>query len=234
VLIQGFFEIISLEAIPSTSFDFTCSPGSLQFLEDKVSIPIAPILVNKEWNSIIKKYDLVISLHCKQLFPADMIRNVRCINIHPGLNPYNRGWFPQVFSILNGLPIGATIHEIDEKLDHGNIIVQKQTTIEPWETSKDVYDRILQLELELLKEHLPSIILGQYNSIKPIEEGNLNLKKNFDELCQLDLNEQLSFRQAIDRLRALTHEPYKNAYYIDSETGDRVYISVDIEREKNE
>lgn len=42
-------------------------------------------------------YSLIISAHCKQIFPSNIVNNKLCINIHPGLNPYNRGWFPQVF-----------------------------------------------------------------------------------------------------------------------------------------
>src|SRR5688500_47217 len=62
---------------------------------------------------IVKKYDLIISLHCKQLFPAHLIERVKCINIHPGYNPVNRGWYPQVFAILHSLDTGATIHEMN-------------------------------------------------------------------------------------------------------------------------
>ena len=46
--------------------------------------------------------------------------------------------FQQVFSILNKLPVGVTIHEMDEQLDHGIIIVQKEINIFSWETSCDV------------------------------------------------------------------------------------------------
>ena len=71
---------------------------------------------------ITNNYNLIISLHCKQIFPSNLVKSITCINIHPGYNPYNRGWFPQVFSIINSKPIGATIHVMDENIDHGPII----------------------------------------------------------------------------------------------------------------
>ena len=51
--------------------------------------------VHKQVSNITKNYNLVMSIHCKQLFPTELVNNVRCVNVHPGLNPYNRGWFPQ-------------------------------------------------------------------------------------------------------------------------------------------
>nr|WED69134.1 formyltransferase family protein [Pectobacterium colocasium] len=78
---------------------------------------------------IIENYDLVFSLHCKQIFPNRLVENVCCINFHPGLNPYNRGWYPQAFSIVNGLPVGSTIHLMDTEVDHGEIIDQKEVEI---------------------------------------------------------------------------------------------------------
>ena len=70
------------------------------------------------------------------------------------LTPHNRGWFPQVFSLINGKPCGVTIHEIDEKLDHGDIIVQKEVVAEPWDTSLDVYNKILNTEVELIEKYM--------------------------------------------------------------------------------
>jgi methionyl-tRNA formyltransferase len=78
---------------------------------------------------------------------------MRCINIHPGLNPYNRGWYPQVFAINNGLPHGATIHEMDDKIDHGDIIYQKSVDIKLSDTSKTLYERVLDTEIFLFKEN---------------------------------------------------------------------------------
>jgi dTDP-4-amino-4,6-dideoxyglucose formyltransferase len=98
---------------------------------------------------IVSTYNLVISAHCKKIFPPNLVNNIRCINLHPGLNPYNRGWFPQVFSIINHLPIGATIHEIDNKLDHGPIIVQEEVKINSTDTSLEVYNKVIQKEIEL-------------------------------------------------------------------------------------
>ncbi len=171
-------------------------------------------------------------MHCKQLFPKEVVKNVRCINVHPGFNPYNRGWYPQVFSILNKFPAGATIHEIDEYLDHGNIIVQKEVKIFAWDTSFTLYARVLQTEIELLSDNLQKILDISYTTIKPIREGNLNLKKDFKNLQTFELDQLTTGRELIDKMRALTHDNYRNLYFRDSETGKKVYIKITLEPEE--
>src|SRR5690349_163732 len=80
-----------------------------------------PVSLATEWHRVAAA-DVVISLHSKQIFPPGLVSGARCVNVHPGLNPFNRGWTPHVFSLVNGLPAGATIHEIDAEIDHGAII----------------------------------------------------------------------------------------------------------------
>jgi methionyl-tRNA formyltransferase len=188
---------------------------------------IHSINVKKEVDSIIEKFDLIISLHCKQLFPSKLVERIRCINIHPGLNPHNRGWFPQVFSILNSLPCGATIHEIDEALDHGPIICQKEVVINKWDTSLSAYEAILEIEMELLTENLIEILEGTYSTYRP-KEGNLNLKADFNNLLELDLEDTNTLSCHIDYLRALTHGNYNNAYFVDATTGKKVYVKIEL------
>lgn len=124
------------------------------------------------------QYNIVFSLHCNQLFPKWLTDNLKCVNLHPGYNPYNRGWYPHVFSILNNYPAGATIHEMDEKIDHGKVYFRKKVCINDWETSEDVYNKIIESEIELLNNHLMEIINDQVNAFQT-EEGNINTKEDF-------------------------------------------------------
>jgi dTDP-4-amino-4,6-dideoxyglucose formyltransferase len=214
-------------------FAFACHPNNetvLSFIAfDKIAV--LPLDIKKNHIEAAKTYDLIISAHCKQIFPADLVRQVKCINIHPGYNPYNRGWYPQVFAILNGKQVGATIHEIDAKLDHGLIIDREKVSQKKSDTSYTLYNRIQKAELRLLKKNLLSILNGKYATIKPESEGNINFKADFNALKEIDLLENVSFGQAIDRLRALSHPPFKNAYFIDGVTKKKVWVSINLEEE---
>jgi len=137
-----------------------------------------------------------------------------------------------VFSIINKMPIGATIHEIDQKLDHGGIIAQEYVNIDSFDTSESLYNKVVSKEIELLELNIESIIIGNYNVTIPSQEGNLNFKKDFNKLLKLDLDEQITVGVLIDRLRALTHGAFNNAYFIDPSTGKKIFIGISLRPEE--
>lgn len=229
-IFSNFYTILEEEKYKEFNFSFRFSFKNREMKKKYSNSKIfKPINIENELQNMIQTYDMVISLHCKQLFPKELVEKVKCINVHPGFNPYNRGWFPQVFSIINKLECGVTIHKIDDKLDHGNILFQEKVEMYDWDTSLSLYNRIQKKEVELLKEHLYEILTKELEGVIP-KEGNVNTLKDFKKLCQIDLNEKLTMGEAIDRLRALSHGDYKNAYFF---SGDqKVYIKLDLKKEE--
>jgi len=232
-LLYRFINLIGVKELDkSFIFEFAFSPNNTFFVEKFNGIDwIKSLKVKDEVDFLINEYDIILSLHCKQIFPERLVKNVKCINIHPGLNPNNRGWYPQVFSIINSLPCGVTIHEIDEYLDHGPIICQREVKIETWDTSLTAHNKILDTEIDLLSENIVNILNEKYETFVS-EEGNVNLKKDFDMLCEINLDNVDTFKNHINKLRALTHGNYKNAYFID-EHGNKVYLKLELEQNKN-
>ena len=230
-LCEKFDCITNQEKFKEIKFTFSTSPFSnkKQF-EDRLkkNVCVFDLKNANDVRSIIADYDLIFSIHCKQIFPIELVNSIKCINVHPGYNPINRGWYPQVFSIINNLPIGATIHEIDEKLDHGKIIAREFVKKEIFDTSESLYNKIILKEIELLEENLENIINNNYSSIIPETEGNLYLKKEFNNLLEINLNEKMECIQFINKLRALTHGNFNNAFFIDPESGRKIYISVNL------
>lgn len=224
-IFEGFTAL--LPRFEEHTFDFFYSPWNLAFSPRE---NFRPLRLREQDAAFYNGYDLFLSLHSKQLFPRELVENHLCINVHPGLNPHNRGWFPQVFSILNGLPCGVTIHKMDTQLDHGPIAWQEEVPQYPWDTSKDIYDRILAKELELLDRHLGDLLTGNYRLTPMPSEGNINYKADFDALCQIDRDEPATYGAVIDRLRALTHAPYENAWFLDAD-GKKVYVGITLRKE---
>lgn len=234
-ILRNFIELIKHqpELTAERTFKFSCHPRNGGLSNKRIhGYLIEPLDVKQACDKIIADHDLILSAHCKQIFPPQLVATRKCINVHPGLNPYNRGWYPQVFSILNHLPLGATIHEIDEELDHGQIIDQEEVQIKASDTSLSAYNRVQEAELRLLKGNLQSILDNDYHTYPVQGEGNLNLKKDFEGLREINLDEQATFGQAIDRLRALTHPPFKNAYFVDPESGKRVWAEIRLKEEQ--
>ena len=87
----------------------------------------------------------------------------------------------------------------------------------------------MDAEIELLSANLVNILNGEYETeIK--EEGNLNLKKDFDALCKIDLDDNDTFRNHINKLRALTHGNYANAYIID-DSCNKIHLKLELKKE---
>jgi methionyl-tRNA formyltransferase len=204
------------------AYEFCCSPGSslshlLPIMDCRQNLP-----------EILQQYTTVFSIHCRQVFPKELVHNVLCVNLHPGFNPANRGWYPHVFSIAKGMPAGATLHIMDEYVDHGPIIDQIEVPVEAWETSYEVYEKIQEAEVALFQKHFASIVERRFVA-KPMEhEGNVNLKRDFQALCQLDLRHVGTLKEHLDLLRALTHGHHRNAYFVNP-LGRKTYVSIKLE-----
>jgi dTDP-4-amino-4,6-dideoxyglucose formyltransferase len=181
-------------------------------------------------NKLYSKYDLLISAHYKRLIPKNITDNLRCINIHPGFNPHNRGWYPHVFSIINGLPTGATIHEITEEVDNGPIIVQEEVPVYLHDTSYSLYQKILYKEVELFEKHFESIIKNEYKTFIPLDKGNINYKKDFIKLCAIDSNNSDTFENHLKLLKALSFEGYNNGFIVDN-SGLKTHVRLELKLE---
>lgn len=177
-------------------------------------------------SEIVSRYELVISIHCTKIFPKEIFERIPSYNVHPGFNPHNRGWFPHVFSIINKHPAGVTIHKIDSVIDSGEIWKQVEVKIEMKDSSFNVYSKIIESEKELLKEFLKLIASGGSLKFAKLNKiGNYNSKEDYNKLCELDLMNRDTLKNHIDLLRALTHPPFKNAYFID-ENNEKVYVEI--------
>jgi methionyl-tRNA formyltransferase len=197
------------------------------------TLDIPRINSRSQFQELIERYTLILSIHCKQVFPPALVKAVRCVNVHPGYNPFNRGWFPHVFSIINGLKAGVTIHEMDELIDHGPIIVQKEYLIKPWDTSGSVYEAIMSIEKDLVLACYPMIRDGRYETVTPSPEGNINSRKDFDDLREIDLKRRGTYGEFLNHLRALTHGSYRNAFFVD-DTGGRVFVRISLEPDQGQ
>ena len=226
-----FEKIKSWRSTRSEQVEIFCSPkGKVLFEKEVEAGQLSPLDLRSDYEKLLHDYEVGFSCHCKQIFPAELVEKVKCFNFHPGLNPYNRGWFPQVFSIINGLPVGATVHKMDDEIDHGWIVAQQEIQVSEADTSKSVYDKIMEAEFKLFDELIDKIISGQIDCSFPGNEGNYNSISDFKELCKIDLNQKVTFREAINYLRAMTFDSYDNAFFCDK-NGRRVYISLNIKPE---
>jgi phosphoribosylglycinamide formyltransferase-1 len=74
----------------------------------------------------------------------------RIINVHPSLLPKFPGLEAWKQALVAGETVtGCTVHYVDEQIDHGKILAQKEVTIFPNDTAESLHARIQVLEHEL-------------------------------------------------------------------------------------
>jgi phosphoribosylglycinamide formyltransferase-1 len=90
---------------------------------------------------VLAGFDRLVTRILLDAFPG------RVMNIHPALLPAFPGLHAQHQAIDYGVRIaGATVHFVDEKTDHGPIILQGAVAVGPDDTAETLAQRILQVE----------------------------------------------------------------------------------------
>ena len=106
----------------------------------------------------------------------------RMINCHPSFLPWNKGYYPNAWSIIDETPKGSTILRIDEGIDTGDILVQQELQYSSDETLKETYDRCHQAVHQLFEENWLKIRNGEIRGTKQKSMGTHHYKKEFAKL----------------------------------------------------
>lgn len=130
------------------------------------------------------------------------------INLHSSLLPKYRGAAPIHWAIINGeKETGVTTIMIQQKVDTGDIILQKKVQISDDETAGELHDKLANLGAELLLESVNLIASG--NASPKIQTGDATkapkLTKELGLINWVDSNEQIR-----NLIRGLN--PYPGAY----------------------
>lgn len=99
--------------------------------------------------------DLVISIASSQIFKQALLQAPRkgCLNYHTAILPKYRGRQPLFWALLNGeKDVGISIHEMDEDLDNGPILVQRKIPVTPRDSLHSIYLKTLSVGPGLLME----------------------------------------------------------------------------------
>lgn len=143
------------------------------------------------------KPDIIIVVAYGQIIPKKIldIPKFGCINIHASLLPKYRGASPIQYAILNGdQTTGITLMQMNEKMDEGDIIVQREVEIAEDDTTLTLQKKLAELGVNLLIETLPYIFDGKielipqdhkkatYTKILRKEDGKIDWRKKAIEI----------------------------------------------------
>jgi methionyl-tRNA formyltransferase len=110
------------------------------------------------------RLDVVVVCHFQKILKKELIELPKygSINLHPSLLPLYRGMAPQHWPIINGdSKTGITVHFIDEGVDTGDLIIQKELSI-----GQDTYVFDLQNQMKIIYATIVKDALGIIESRK--------------------------------------------------------------------
>ncbi len=130
-------------------------------------------------------------------------------NLHASLLPEYRGAAPINWAIINGeTKTGVTTFFIDDKIDTGEIILQKEIFIKEDEIVGELHDRLMYLGADLVSETLHLI---KEDNVVTKNQPQLEEKtayKLFPDICKIDWTDTLE--NIYNKIRGLN--PYPAAW----------------------
>ena len=139
------------------------------------------------------KPEWLISYSYRYIISKEILQLVdkRALNLHISLLPWNKGAQPNLWSFLENTPKGVTIHMIDEGLDTGDILIQKEIVFdEEKETLLSSYDKLNVEIQELFKAQWDEIKTRQIMPYAQCGSGSYHSIKAFERIKEILGNEE--------------------------------------------
>lgn len=107
--------------------------------------------------------DILVVVAYGRILPDDMLAVPKygAINVHASLLPKYRGAAPIQWAVLNGDKVtGVSTMYLASEMDTGDVIYTAETEIDEFETSGELFDRLMVMGAELLHKTLQDIEAG--------------------------------------------------------------------------
>ncbi len=170
---------------------------------------ITPIKIRNEYEDVLRfEPELIITAAYGQIVPKALLDypKYKCINTHGSLLPKYRGGAPIQRSIINGDEFtGMSIMYMNEKMDEGDILYQKELPIDIHDTNSDIFAKLSDLALKMLLEFLPKFFAGDFEAVKQNEEEATyayNLDKDIEHIFF-----ENDVKKVYDHIRGLLDNP---------------------------
>lgn len=158
--------------------------------------------------------EVFFSVFYNKLLPKEFLNGRRCFNFHGGILPEYRGSGTLNFAILNGeKEAGITLHEIDEKIDHGKVIDIRKFPISERDTTQDLFKKAEEAIYFLFAKWFVEILQNTYpRSLQDEYRAKL--------YTRADLQKTKDLTRFV---RAFHTEGYEQAFYINSK-GEKIFL----------
>jgi len=167
-------------------------------------------VINKIEDVLSYDLDIILSIGYAQIIKKEILEHpkIGIINAHPAPLPKYRGRYSTMFAIMNNEKIhGITFHFMNDGIDSGDILLQKQFQIEENETGKSLYMKSSEIILNEFKKLLPMINKNELpKRISQKEEDSSYYKKEIPNNGYIDLDWE--YDKINRHIRALYFPPF--------------------------
>ena len=179
-------------------------------LKNKIKTLQPSNLMDEEFINQIKhlKPDLIIVVAFRKL-PTEVFNIPKhgTINLHASLLPNYRGAAPINWCLMNGeIKTGVTTFYINEKIDQGDILLQKEIMIKNEDDFGSLYTKLSEVGAELVVKTVEGIF---NNSLKPIKQNFVDDLKLAPKLNSENtrINWSRSTNDIIGQIKGLSPKP---------------------------
>lgn len=156
--------------------------------------------------------DMLFSFYYRHLLPQALLDlpGLGAINLHGSLLPKYRGRAPINWVLVHGETItGVTLHHMDARADHGDIIAQRSVPIAIEDTALTLSRKLTEAARRLLADTHPLILSGQAPRIRQDDSAATRFGRRRPADGRIDWSG--SAWQVYNLIRAVTH-PFPGAF----------------------
>jgi len=127
-------------------------------------------------SDILSPMNFIISYGYRHILKTDIISRFsrRIVNLHISLLPWNRGADPNLWSFLEDTPKGVSIHYIDDGIDTGDIVAQREVHYQREDTLRTSYNRLSEGIMTLFQEIWPTLRAGMITAFPQPRGGSFH------------------------------------------------------------
>ena len=196
---------------------------------EKRHIPVLqPTKLDEGFVLQLKAYSLQLFIVASygKIIPPEIFNSPEhgTLNIHPSLLPKLRGPAPIQGTIISGEKAGVTIIKIDNEVDHGDILGQKEVTTEGIPHFRELEEKLGHTGGELLAEILPDYVAGKISAVPQDHDRATFTKKvtKKDGLINLSDDARINLR----KIRAYENWPGTYFLHKHAKTNKEMRVSI--------
>lgn len=151
------------------------------------------------------------------------------VNFHPSLLPHNRGKHYNFWALVEEVPFGVTLHYVDEGVDSGDIIFQKEIAYDWTDTGETLYFKAQREIVRLFCDAYPRLrLLDIPRQRQNLSKGSFHRAVELEQASRIDLEREYSARQLLNLLRARTFSGHPACWFEDND--EKYEVRIDIKR----